>query len=189
MDVLIQGQEAEWVIKLKKICAKNGVSLYEKEAESKDIRLVVTDFPLGWDMQGAYGDIPFVVVSKDGREKRVLEAFQAGAEDYLIYPVSPEVAAARILRILGAVTRKGRNTGKLPEDTHFTPNEYKLLSLMAQQPGKVFTRDELLAGAFVDLYEGYDRNVDNYIKQIRKKLSAGAGQIETVYGVGYRFMP
>jgi len=62
MDVLIQGQEAEWVIKLKKICAKNGVSIYEKEAESKDIRLVVTYFPLGWDMHGAYGDIPFVVV-------------------------------------------------------------------------------------------------------------------------------
>lgn len=189
MDVLVRGQEAGWVLALNKICEEKGVFLRTVEADAKDIRLLVTDFPLGWVRQGAYAGIPFVVVSKDGREEKVLEAFGFGAEDYLVHPASPKVAAARILRILGSGKEEVCDPGGLGEETHFTPNEYKLLSFMMGRPGKVFTRDELLAGAFAELYEGYDRNVDNYMKQIRKKLSGGKGQIETVYGVGYRYMP
>ena len=63
---------------------------------------------------------------------------------------------------------------------------------MMSYPGKVFTRNELLEGVFSEMYEGYDRNIDNYMKQIRKKLPGEPGrgaQIETVYGVGYRYMP
>ena len=67
---------------------------------------------------------------------------------------------------------------------------FLLLSFLMSYPGKAFSRNELLEGVFPDNYEGYDRNVDNYVKQIRKKLAAESGKkewIETVHGVGYRF--
>ncbi len=188
MDVLVRGLETKWVSELKKICSKNNIFICEKETEAADLRLLVTDYPIEWVKQGAYAGIPFVVVSKDGREEKILEAFEAGAEDYMVFPVSPDVAGVRIFRILGIGRAEKGCEERLREGAHFTPNEYRILSFMMGQPGRVFTRDELLAGAFPGMYKGYDRNVDNYIKEIRKKLSKRGGKLETVYGVGYRFM-
>lgn len=190
MDILIRDQEKKWVLELKKLCRQDGICFFEKEEEAEDIRLIVTDFPIDTIKSGKLSGIPFLLVSKDGREASILEAFREGAEDYMVYPVSPKIARARILRILGQNCGRTEKIDmeKLQEKMHLTPNEYKLLALMIKQPGKVFSRNELLEGAFPELYEGYDRNVDNYMKQIRKKMGKGVGRIETVYGVGYRFV-
>jgi DNA-binding response OmpR family regulator len=72
---------------------------------------------------------------------------------------------------------------------HFTPNEFKLLYLLASRPGQTLTREQLLD----DLHgaaSSIDRSVDSHIKNLRKKLEAASGlsMIETVYGIGYRFV-
>lgn len=190
MDVLIWDQEKRWVLELKKLCEKDGICFLEKEEEAGEICLVVMDFPIERIQNGRFAGIPFLLVSKERREEKILEAFAAGAEDYMVFPVSPKVARARILRILKPKRIGGAEPDLegLPDGVHFTPNERRLLSVMMQQPGKVFSRNELLAEAFPGWYEGYDRNVDNYMKQIRKKLGEGGGRIETVYGVGYRYL-
>ena len=110
----------------------------------------------------------------------------------MIYPVSPAVARVRILRILKHLQQHTGNLQELQNILQLTPNEYKLFSYMMKNSRKVLTRAELLEGAFGEHYEGYDRNVDNYMKEIRKKLEQmpeGSQRIETVYGVGYRYMP
>ena len=70
-----------------------------------------------------------------------------------------------------------------------TPNEFKLLQLLANRPGQILTREQLLE----DLHgsaSSFDRSIDSHIKNLRKKLEAASGQsmIETVYGIGYRFL-
>ena len=187
MEVLIWDQEKRWVMELNKQCKKDGIRFLENEREAEDIGLVVMDFPIERIKNGRLAGIPFLLVSKERREEKILEAFAAGAEDYMVFPVSPKVARARILRLVKPEAA-GSDLEELPEGVHFTPNEQRLLSVMIQQPGKVFSRNELLAEAFPGWYEGYDRNVDNYIKQIRKKLGEGGSRIETVYGVGYRYL-
>ncbi len=192
MKILILGQEKEWVKKLKILCKKDDVSILEKGEFVPDIQLIVTDFPIEDIRKGIFLEIPFLVVSKECREEKILEAFAMGAEDYMVYPVSPKIARARILRILRDIRRETEDIKKLNWDIHFTPNEYRILSYMMNSPGRAVSRMELLEGAFPDMYEGYDRNIDNYIKQIRKKLekvSGGKKRIETVYGVGYRYIP
>lgn len=188
MDVFLRGQDIKWAAELKKICEKDGIFICVTEAEAKDVRLLITDFPIGWVKRGAYAKLPFLVASRDGREEQILKAFAAGAEDYLALPVAPKVARARILRILKPGKTAVRQTDDWQAGVHFTPNEQRLLLFLTKHPGKVFTRDELLLGAFGAQYEGYDRNVDNYMKQLRKKLPEQGGRIETVYGVGYRYM-
>ena len=190
VDVLIWDQETGWVLELKQLCKKDGICFWEKEEEAEDIRLVVMGFPIERIKNGRFAGVPFLLVSKEQREEKILEAFAAGAEDYMVFPVSPRVARARILRILEQDWERAAEIEmkSLQEKVHFTPNEYKIFSLMRKHPGKVFTRNELLEEAFLEMYEGYDRNVDNYIKQIRKKLPEKEGKIETAYGVGYRFV-
>ena len=71
-----------------------------------------------------------------------------------------------------------------------TPNEYKILMTMAKYPAKVFTREELIATALGDEFEGYDRVIDTHIKNIRQKLeddTKNPRYIVTIHGVGYRF--
>lgn len=188
MKVLAFGQERIWVKELQKLLKSNDVDLCETVSE--DIRLVITDFPIEEIRKGILSQVPFLVVSKEKREEKILEAFSKGAEDYMIYPVSPQIACVRILRILRQEKSEALTLKKLQEQIHFTPNEYRILSFLMSYPGKTFSRNELLEGVFPENYEGYDRNVDNYIKQIRKKLADKSEKnewIETVHGVGYRF--
>ena len=189
MKIFVYGHERKWVSELQRLFRRDQIELCE--AASRDIKLAVTDFPVSKMRKGIFAKIPFLVVSREKREEKILEAFEMGAEDYMVYPVSPKIARARILRIVKHYGIEEYLEG-LKERVHFTPNEYRVLSFLMACPGKVFSRNEVLEGAFAEEYEGYDRNIDNYVKQIRKKLKQDAGKrdwIETVYGVGYRFMP
>lgn len=188
MKVLVCGQERTWVKELQKLLKSDGIELCETVSE--DIVFMITDFPIKEARKGILSEVPFLVVSREKREEKILEAFSKGAEDYMIYPVSPKIARVRILRILRQEKPEAGTLKKLQEQIHFTPNEYRILSFLMSYPGKTFSRNELLEGVFPENYEGYDRNVDNYIKQIRKKLADRSGKkewIETVHGVGYRF--
>ena len=191
MAVLIDRQEKIWIGQLKSLCKKDAIHIIDKEEYAQHIELEVTDFPIE-ERKGIFLKIPFLIVSRERSEEKILEAFEKGAEDYMIYPVSPAVARARILRILKHLQQHTGNLQELQNILQLTPNEYKLLSYMMKNSRKVLTRAELLEGAFGENYEGYDRNVDNYMKEIRKKLEQmpdGSQRIETVYGAGYRYMP
>lgn len=79
---------------------------------------------------------------------------------------------------------------KAGKPVKLTPNEFKILSVLAQNPHKVFTRSHLVSLAFGYDFEGFDRTVDTHIKNIRQKIEDNAREpkyIVTVYGVGYKF--
>lgn len=192
MNVYVQGQDSVWTRQLSELCKKDHIALYDREEPRIAMQLMITDFPIEKAREGIFEKIPFLVVSKEKKEEKILEAFQKGAEDYMIYPISPKIAEARIRRILKRYEMEEEPLRSLHEEVHFTPNEYRILSHMMAYPGKVFSRSELIEEALTKDYEGFDRNVDNYIKQIRKKLEQNPDRpehIQTIYGKGYRYVP
>jgi DNA-binding response OmpR family regulator len=74
------------------------------------------------------------------------------------------------------------------QEIDLTPKEYDLLTLLASHPGWVFKREVLLQQVWGESYEGFDRTIDNHITRLRKKLGPVGEKIETVWGVGYRFI-
>ena len=72
-----------------------------------------------------------------------------------------------------------------------TPTEFYLLAALARQPGRVFSREQLLEAVHGVAFDGYDRSVDSHVKNLRRKIEPDPRQpryIQTVYGLGYRFM-
>ncbi|MFN3332285.1 MAG: winged helix-turn-helix domain-containing protein, partial [Caldilinea sp.] len=137
--------------------------------------------------------------------------FTIGADDYMVKPFSPRELAARVQAALRRLERLPKSaaaqvltSGGLRLDPSYrvatldgldlalTSVEFDLLYAMMRQPGRPFTRDELLTVAQTDSVDGaYERTIDVHIKNLRQKLG-GAGRhsrfIETVHGVGYRFV-
>lgn len=185
VNVAILGQDGEWVRMLARLCRNDEIHFLEKPLQGQIISYIITEESrIG---NGMYAGIPFLVVAKEKDEKKELEAFRLGADDYLVRPVSPRIMRVRLLGIL-------RRYGLLPvtenmqaQEEYLTQGERRILGCLKSRPGKVFTRAELLEQAYRGTYDGIDRNVDNYIRQIRKKAESAGGKIETVYGVGYRY--
>lgn len=75
-------------------------------------------------------------------------------------------------------------------DISLTPTEFKILHLLAEHPGRVFSRLQILESVFGEIYEGYERSIDTHISNLRKKIEDDPNNpiyIKTLYGVGYRF--
>jgi len=84
----------------------------------------------------------------------------------------------------------GRSAELDGQPLQLTPNEFKLLALLARHPGQTLTREQLLDELHGAAYPSFDRSIDSHIKNLRRKLQTRPDQpasIETVYGVGYRF--
>lgn len=151
--------------------------------------------------------VPVILLTARVEEESILQGFRFGADDYVTKPFSPRQLVARVQAVLrrtrtdaaavlsfdgGALTlhpetMEARKNGR---PVVLTPNEWKLLSTLAQHPKKVFTREELIAAALGDDFEGFSRTVDSHIKNIRQKIeddSKNPRYILTVHGVGYRF--
>lgn len=183
---------------------------------SKNPDLIVLDLMLP-DLSGeelcriirAESRVPILMLTAKSHEEDRISGLSMGADDYLVKPFSPRELVVRIRAILrrAAVSEPLSDTmefsgGRLRMDTirhqvykcdqlvNLTPSEYKLLVLLASNPGRAFTRDELITKSLGYDYEGYDRTIDTHIKNIRQKIEddvKSPGYIKTVFGVGYKF--
>ncbi len=151
-------------------------------------------------------DVPIIMLTALAEEVDQITGLEIGADDYITKPFSPRALVARVRALL----RRTRGDNKAPsvirigaleidaerytatihgKSMHPTPNEFKLLFILASHPGQTLTREQLLE----DLHgaaSSIDRSVDSHIKNLRKKLEAESNSpsIETVYGIGYRFI-
>ena len=150
-------------------------------------------------------DVPIIMLTALSEEIDQVTGLEIGADDYITKPFSVRMLVARVRALL----RRSRGdvkpqsivrVGGLEIDPEkysvsfngnplkFTPNEFKLLYLLASRPGQTLTREQLLDNLH-GVASSLDRSVDSHIKNLRKKLEASSGDsmIETVYGIGYRF--
>lgn len=157
----------------------------------------------------ALSKVPIIMLTAKVSEDDKVYGFTIGADDYLTKPFSPRELTMRVKAILRRVKDDLPlndifmfNDGDLVIDTRsyevkkkgrivsLTPNEYKLLTVMAQNPNKVFTRSELIEKAFGYDFDGFDRTIDAHIKNLRQKIEddpKNPRYIKTVYGAGYKF--
>lgn len=153
------------------------------------------------------GDTPIIMVTARAEEYDRLIGLELGADDYIVKPFSPREVVARVRAVLRRAGKTPTPAKKITEgnleidleahtvqcagkEIELTPTEFNLLAAMAAQPGRVFTRLQLLEAAQGQAYEGYERTIDAHIKNLRAKLESDARHprcIETVFGVGYRF--
>jgi DNA-binding response OmpR family regulator len=152
-------------------------------------------------------EVPIIMLTARTTEDDKLAGLDLGADDYVTKPFSPREVVARVRTVLRR-SRLGEQDGVKAlavgeieidlaghtarlrgEDLRLTVKEFNLLALMARQPGKAFSRLELLAQVFGPNYDGLERTVDVHMMNLRKKIEADPAQpvyVQTVYGVGYR---
>jgi DNA-binding response OmpR family regulator len=153
-------------------------------------------------------DTPIIMLTARVEETDRLIGLELGADDYVTKPFSPREVVARVravLRRAGAVPAlpsvlraadleinlEAHHILRAGSPLDLTPTEFNLLAAMAAQPGRAFTRLQLLEAVQGTTYEGYERTIDAHIKNLRAKLEPDPKNpryIETVFGVGYRFV-
>jgi two-component system alkaline phosphatase synthesis response regulator PhoP len=150
--------------------------------------------------------IPIIMLTAKGEESDVVTGLELGADDYISKPFSPKVLIARVRAVLRRKVREstqvstdliqiydlvidaGRHKVTLNDKPlDLTYSEFKLLQLLAQRPGWVFTRYQIVDAMRGEDYPVTERSVDVQIVGLRKKLGSAGKYIQTVRGVGYRF--
>ena len=153
--------------------------------------------------QGPLAQTVVAFLTARGEDYSQIAGFDAGADDYILKPIKPKVLVSRVQALL----RRKKNSGYVggnydgtglmidPEryvvmhqgqELNLPKKEFELLSLLASQPGKVFSREKILASVWgTDVVVG-DRTIDVHIRKLREKL--GDEYFKTVKGVGYKFV-
>jgi two-component system phosphate regulon response regulator PhoB len=159
-----------------------------------------------------FQSIPVIMLTAKGEEPDIVAGLNMGADDYVTKPFSPKVLLARVQAVLRRAEAESDKSDEDEEEENevvelrdlkihpgrhevfvagkrvdLTATEFKLLHFLAQRPGWVFTRQQILDGVHGDNYAITDRAVDVQIVGLRKKLGDAGTYIETVRGVGYRF--
>ena len=153
----------------------------------------------------AESDVPIIMITARNDEEDMLRGLDLGADDYITKPYRPRELVARVRamlrRHLRAESDDERTLGALHLDfrrrelriddglVELTAKEFDLLAALTAEPGRVFTRAQLLEAAFGFDYQGLDRTVDAHVRNLRRKIGDDPAEptyIETVYGVGYR---
>jgi DNA-binding response OmpR family regulator len=177
--------------------------------------LVVLDLGLpgqdGLDVARALrrdGDVPIIMLTARSDETDKLVGLELGADDYLTKPFSPKELVARVRSVLRRAEGSKRQSELIRVGTdvsldvprmeaHFggrrvdlTKTEFQLLAALAREPGRVFTRSQLLDAVRGVAFESYERAIDAHVKNIRRKIEPDPRSpryLLTVFGVGYRF--
>lgn len=155
-------------------------------------------------------NVPIIMLTARTTENDKLTGLDIGADDYVTKPFSPKELAARVRVILRRLPDEPSQRGPV-EIRHgeltlnfirheafitdrplsLTPIEFKLLGVLAKDPGRVFSRGQLIEKVIGYEFEGFDRTIDVHILNLRRKLdsdSSHPGYIKTVYGAGYKFV-
>lgn len=149
----------------------------------------------------AFSEVPILMLTARVEEIDRLLGLELGADDYICKPFSPREVVARIravLRRTRPIDTTVESAVVLDEERFearvhgkpltLTPVEFRLLGKLASQPGRVFSREQLIGALYADHRVVSDRTVDSHVKNLRRKLiEAGIDPISAVYGVGYRF--
>ena len=175
--------------------------------------LVVLDLMLpqisGWDVCRALradSNIPIIMLTARDDVTDKIIGLELGADDYMTKPFDPKELVSRVKAVLrrSAANRvpkavlkvadltidlDKRDVRRSGESIELTPMEFDLLASLAQNPGRVFSRMQLLDKVQGVAYEGYERTIDSHIKNLRKKIEPDSSQpryVITVHGVGYK---
>jgi len=152
-------------------------------------------------------NVPIIMLTARVEETDRLIGLEIGADDYITKPFSPREVVARVRTVLRRSTPVPEPSSLLmigalsidplkhevqlqSRSIDLTPSEFNILLIMASQPGRAFSRMDLLDAAQGEAYEGYERSIDVHIKNLRQKLDdepRDPTYILTVYGVGYKF--
>lgn len=151
---------------------------------------------------------PIIMLTARVEESDKLKGLQLGADDYLTKPFSPRELVARVQTVLrrageaeplqilraGDLTLdRSRYVALLDgQETPLTPTEFEILATLANQPGRIFSRSQLLMSVRGVSFESYERAIDSHIRNLRRKLETeddAVQHIVTVHGVGYKYEP
>ncbi len=150
--------------------------------------------------------IPIIMMTARGEESDIVAGLELGAEDYIVKPFSPKVLMARVKAVLrrhaspqpadeavltmgDLLIHPGRHQVTVSgTSVDLTATEFGVLHLLARRPGWVFTRYQIVDAVHGEDYPVTERSVDVQIVGLRKKLKKAGKMIETVRGIGYRFM-
>ena len=194
------------------IAAYDGRSALEL-ARSNSPDLIILDLMLpevsGWDVcreLSRESDVPIIMLTARDDTTDKIVGLELGADDYVTKPFDPKEIISRARAVLRrsdvkTVSKSTLKVGEIMIDTNkrlvrrgdrnieLTPIEFDLLRVMAENPGRVYSRMQLLDKVQGAAYEGYERTVDSHIKNLRKKLELDPEHpvyIITIYGVGYK---
>ncbi len=164
----------------------------------------------GYDFIRAYNreaDTPIIIITAKLEESDKVLGLELGADDYVTKPFSLRELTARVRAVMRrsgkapsetdllrvgdlVLDRGGRQVTARGETINLTPSEFDLLNIFMSNPGRAFSRFELLDKIQDgEIYEGYERTIDVHIRNLRNKIEKKGEPkyVETVYGVGYRF--
>lgn len=196
--------------------AENGRAALEK-FHNKHYSLMIVDLMMpeidGWRVCREVREnstIPIILLTARGEEFDRILGFELGADDYLVKPFSTKELVARVKALLRRSTlghttanNQGLTYGllKIDKDRHvvaigdeqvgLTPREFELLYFLAKNPGRVFSREQLMETVWGYDFYGDARTVDTHIKKLREKLNDPQvrAMVATVWGIGYKFDP
>lgn len=157
----------------------------------------------------AESDVPIIMLTAKTTEEDRLTGLGLGADDYVSKPFSPKELAARVRAVLRRLPDESVERGPSEirhgpltvnflkheaildgKNLQLTPIEFKLLGILIKEPGRVFSRAQLIEKAMGYDFEGFDRTIDVHILNLRRKLEPDPNNpvyIKTVYGTGYKF--
>lgn len=194
------------------IQATSGIEALKKQSEFNP-DLLILDLMLP-DISGENvcerireeSEVPIIMLTAKSSEDSILNGYSIGSDDYITKPFSPKQLVAKVNAVLKRV--KGNQCENLifnnkliidivnkkveynNKEIILTASEYKILSILARNPNKIFSREELMDYISRDNIRIYDRIIDTHIKNIRAKLdqdSKNPTYIKTIRGMGYRF--
>lgn len=195
--------------------AKNGHEALSV-MDGEDVDLIILDVMMpdmdGWDVCRKIRqtkDTPILMLTARNETKDKVKGLQIGADDYLVKPFEPDELIARVFALLRRSTLaeakpvstkithqdltidvEGRVVWVQEKIVDFTPKEFDLLQVLAEHPGRAYSRETLLENVWGHDFFGDERTVDTHVKNIREKVrKAGLSfnPIQTIWGVGYKF--